>query len=119
MVYINEKYPSQQKSEVKKGVAEALSLVSQILMILQIVCLIITIVNVDSNFANHSMESLKYLMNNFLVLILLQFLSFISIFVLCFFSKKIKSNLIAPTYIRVLNGVYFVVAVILLLVFLF
>lgn len=118
MVYIDKKYPSQQGS-VKKGFGEAFSLASQITMIIQVVCFIIMCVKVDSAMANSSMESLKYLWDKFMVLILVQFLTFISTYVFCYLSKNVRKDLIAPTYISALNGVYFVVVLVTTLVFMF
>ncbi|MBQ7307959.1 MAG: hypothetical protein IJW82_05470 [Clostridia bacterium] len=119
MVYISDRFPSQQKGGVKKGLAEAFSLSAQIAMIVEIICFIIMCVRTDGAMANQVLTSLKYLWEHNIALVLIQFFAFIGVFVFCYLSRKARTDLIAPTYLRALNGVYFVVVLVTTLIFIF
>ena len=118
MVYIDKKYPSQQGS-IKRGAGEAFSLASQIAIIAQVVFFIILCLVVDKSMANQGLETFKYLWMNHAVLIVIQLLSYICTFVFSRMALKIRSSLIAPTYIMALNGVLAVPVIILALVYIF
>ena len=120
MVYIDKKYPSQQGS-IKRGAGEAFSLASQIAMIAQVVCFIILCATVDKNMGNGGMETVKYLWSNYYhsIVMVVEFLSFLCTYVFCTMAKKIRSSLIAPTYIMALNCVFAVPVIIMSLIYIF
>ena len=117
MVYINKKYPSQQGS-VKRGLGDGFSVGANITMIIQILCLIIISVNAGE-YANQGLESFKLLWINFTTLFVILVLCTILTFVFSYMSKRITTRLIAPTYLFAFNGLYVVVAIIMLLVYMF
>ena len=119
MVYISDRFESQQKDSVKRSAGEAYSLVSKILMLVQIVVYIIMCVKVDGTMGGNGVETIKYLFNNFTFLILIQIITFLGIYVFCYLSTKIRKDLIANTYLPAINGVYFVVALIMGLIYIF
>ena len=117
MVYIDKKYPSQQ-GPIKKGLGDSFSVASNITMIIQVICLVIISINAQE-FKNQGMESLKLLWINFAAILVVLVLCTALTYVFCYLSKRITTRLIAPTYIFALNGVYILVSIILLLVFMF
>lgn len=119
MVYIDKKYPSQQ-GEAKKNFSKLFSIISIATMALTIICFVVMCVKVDKSMANQSLESLKYLWNNFAILILTQIVTMIATAVLTFIAKKSsKNSLVAPTYITALDSLYFVVVIIVSLIYMF
>lgn len=119
MVYISDRFESQQKDSVKRSAGEAYSLVSIILMLVQIVVYIIMCVKIDGAMGGNGMETVKYLFNSFTFLIIIQVITFLGIYVFCYLSKKIRTDLIANTYLPAINGVYFVVALVMALIYIF